>query len=383
MHIGFNAHLLSAARTYRAAGIKIYIHNLLLNITELDRQIRYTVFLSDRRALADHPSLQLELSHLPTTTSPVARILWEQLVQPIEVIRLGIDLLHSLAFVQPLLRPCLSVVTIHDLSFILFPASFRRLNRLYLSHLTRLSVKEADMVIAVSQNTKRDLVRLFGLDEEKVCVIYHGTNESFQPIASHPLENFRKRRGLPESFILFVGTMEPRKNLERLLEAFAQVKKDSKLPHKLVIAGPRGWFSEKTLAAAERLGLEDEVLFSGYIPQKELPFWYNAAQAFVYPSLYEGFGLPVMEAMACGVPVITSNTSSLPEVVGEAGVKIDPYSVEELSRALQEVLTNKDLRSALIDKGLAQAKKFSWRKAAQETLAAYERAIERGGKSRV
>jgi glycosyltransferase involved in cell wall biosynthesis len=374
MHIGLNAHLLSLAETYRGAGINWYIRNLLTHLPRVDHDNCYTAFIGERGF--NNSGLALKLSRLPTSR-PVVRIFWEQVVQPFALRKERVDLLHALAFVAPLLSPCPSVVTIYDLSFLIYPDSFKRSKRFYLDLFTRLSARKARRIIAISDSTKRDVVRLLGVSPDKVGVVYCGIGEAFRPLDEDQVAAFRSKRGLPERFILFVGTIEPRKNVTRLIEAFADLR-FAICDLRLVIGGAKGWFYEDVFARVEELGLEGEVMFPGYIPVSELPLWYNAAELFVYPSLYEGFGLPPLEAMACGTPVVTANTSSLPEVVGEAGLTVDPLDVEGLAEAMRRVLGDEALRQEMRERGLQRAKGFSWTKTALETVQVYRRAM--GGK---
>jgi glycosyltransferase involved in cell wall biosynthesis len=381
LHIGLNAHLLSMGESYRGAGINRYIYNLLITLPVVDPNNRYTAFLGERR-FSTNLALSLRFSRI-STVRPEVRILWEQFVQPFALRKEEIDLLHSMAFVTPLVSPCPSVVTIYDLSFALFPEGLKRNKRLYLSLFTPISARRARLVIAISESTKRDIVRLFGITPEKVEVVYLGICENFRPLPEEEVEAFRKKRGLPERFILFVGTIEPRKNLTRLIEAFSLLSPLSPLPFPfsplpLVIVGAKGWLYEEVFAKVEELGLEREVIFPGYIPWGELPLWYNAATIFVYPSLYEGFGLPPLEAMACGTPVIASNASSLPEVVGDAGILVSPGDVDGLAEAMKLLLSDETLREDLSRRGLRRAKGFSWEKTAEKTVQVYLRALHGG-----
>lgn len=369
-HIGLNAHLLSLAHTYRGAGINWYIHNLLLNLALVDQENQYTVFLNDRR-FPPNSGLILRPSRLPTA-QPLVRIGWEQLIQPFVLWQEKIDLLHSMAFVTPLVSPCPSVVTVYDLSFVIFPQSFKYSRRFYLALFTRLSARKARRIITISESTKRDTVRLLGVSSEKVDVVYCGVDKTFHPLPDREIASFRQKRGLPERIILFVGTIEPRKNVARLIEAYSHLR-DERV--KLVIGGAKGWLYEEVFARVEELGLTGDVLFPGYIPPDELPLWYNAAELFVYPSLYEGFGLPPLEAMACGTPVITSNVSSLPEVIGEAGLTVDPIDSESLAEAMSRVLGDEALRQSMRERGLARANRFSWAKAARETVEVYRHTL--------
>ncbi len=372
IHVGLNAHLLSQAQTYRGAGIHWYIYNLLLNLALVDQENRYTVFLGDRHLLTNS-GLTLRTSRLPTT-HPLVRIGWEQLVQPFVLHQEKVDLLHSLAFVTPLLSSCPSVITIYDLSFLLFPQGFKCLKRLYLTAFTPPSARKARCIITISESTRRDTIRLLEVSPKKVDVVYCGVGKAFRPLSEREVASFRQKRGLPERFILFIGTIEPRKNVARLIEAYSRLG-DKQV--KLIVGGAKGWLYKEVFARVEELGLTDDVLFPGYIPSDELPLWYNAAELFVYPSLYEGFGLPPLEAMACGTPVITSNVSSLPEVVGEAGLTVDPTDSEGLAEAMNQVLGDKALRQSMRERGLARASLFSWTKAARETIKVYRRALSR------
>jgi glycosyltransferase involved in cell wall biosynthesis len=301
IHVGVNAHLLSLAESYRSAGITWHIYHLLRYLPEADSQIDYTVFLSERRYVAA-PGVQVRLSRLPTHR-PWARIVWEQVAQPGAVSRAGVDLIHEPAFVGPLASACPFVVTIHDLSFLFYPQGFRTLNRLYLKLFTRWSVQRARRIIAVSESTKRDLVQHYGISPARIDVVYNGVDPSFRLLPAAEVAAFKAERGLPDRFILFVGTLEPRKNVVRLIESYAHLPK-ARPP--LMLVGGRGWLYDKIFARVEALNLADEIRFVGYIPAEDLCLWYNAADLFVYPSLYEGFGLPPLEAMACGTPVVTS-----------------------------------------------------------------------------
>jgi glycosyltransferase involved in cell wall biosynthesis len=377
--VGVNAHLLSLADSYRSAGINWYIYNLLCHLPDADPEIEYTVFLGERR-YQGRPGLRLARSRLPTHRPPV-RIFWEQALQPWAVRQAGVDLLHSPAFIAPLFTHCPSVITIHDLSFLLYPQNFRAGNRRYLRTLTRLSIGRARRVIAVSKSTRADLVRFYGLAPGKVDVVYNGADEAFRPLPAGEVAAFRQRQGLPPRFLLFVGTLEPRKNVVRLVEAYARLP-EGRPP--LMLVGGKGWLYDEMLSRVEELHLSDQVHFVGYVPAKELPLWYNAAELFVYPSLYEGFGLPALEAMACGTPVITSTASSLPEVVGAAGLRVDPTDVLALADALARVLGDEAKQEKMRIEGLDQARQFSWQKAARCTVETYRCALAAaGGDARV
>jgi len=381
MRIALNAHLLSFAATYRGAGISRSIANLLRGLQVVDAENEYTVFLGTRQVPAGvfaAPNFHPAMSLLPTAWPP-ARILWEQVVQPVELARRRSQLLHALAYVLPLAWSGPSVVTVYDLSFWRTPERFPAAQRLYLSTLTRLAVRRAARVIAISQSTQRDVVELLGAPADRVRVVPLAIEDEFRPVTdTAALADLRRRRDLPEHMILYVGTLEPRKNLVTLLEAYARCRGDaspgSPLPP-LVLAGGKGWGYEAIFAAVERLGLGEAVLFPGFVPHGELPLWYSAADVLVYTSLYEGFGLPVLEALACGTPVITSNVSSLPEVAGEAGLLVDPTDAAALAEALRQVWGDADLRREMRTRGLAQAARFSLTALGRQTRNVYQEAV--------
>jgi glycosyltransferase involved in cell wall biosynthesis len=369
-HVAINAHLLSGRASYRSAGVHQYICHLLRHLKQADDGLRYTVLLGDGSLPSDAVLAALH-SRWPTGKAPV-RVLWEQLVQPWVLRRIGADLVHGPVFIGPVCAPCPVVVTIHDLSFIRFPEMFRPANRLYLTVLTRLSARRARRLIAVSAHAAAETTRLLGIPSQRIDVIYHGVDPMFRPLPGEVLASFRRRRGLPERFVLFVGTLEPRKNLVRLVDAFARVGDSGTA---LVLAGGKGWLYDELFARVEALGLCERVIFPGFVMSEELPLWYNAATALAYPSVYEGFGLPVLEAQACGTPVLTSNVSSLPEAAGNAALMVDPYDVEALAAELSRLLADATLRQELRERGIGHAEQFSWSRTAQETACVYRRAL--------
>jgi glycosyltransferase involved in cell wall biosynthesis len=375
-HVAIDAHLLSGQAGYRSAGVHQYIYHLLRHLGQADDRLRYTVLLGEGVLLPDFALTSLQSRW--STSRAAVRVAWEQLVQPWVLHRIGADLVHGPVFVGPLLAHCPVIVTIHDLSFIRFPDLFRPVNRLYLTVLTRLSARCARRLIAVSAHAAAESTRLLGVPRERVDVVYHGVDPVFRPLPADEIAAFRRRRGLPERFVLFVGTLEPRKNLVRLVEAFARIR-DSRVG--LVLAGGKGWLYDDLFARVEALGLDEEIVFPGYVMNDELPLWYNAATVFGYPSVYEGFGLPVLEAQACGTPVLTSNISSLPEAAGDGALMVDPYDVEALAAGLDRLLEDERLRYELRERGLAHARQFSWPHTARETACVYRRAMAEGGKT--
>ena len=370
-HVGLNAHLLSGEETYRSAGVHQYIRHLLLHLPQAG--CRLTALLGpDSPQVAD--GYGVERASWPTHR-PLGRITWEQLAQPAALRRIEADLAHGPVFVGPLMASCPFVVTLHDLSFFRFPHLFHPAKRLYLRALTRLSVRRARRVIAVSQHAAEEAERLLGMDPAKVDVVYHGVDPRFHPRSGEEVAAFKARQGLPERVVLFLGTLEPRKNLVRLVEAFHQLDAPDVA---LVLAGGRGWYDEEIFACVERLNLEERVLFPGYVPEEALPLWYNAATVFAYPSLYEGFGMPVTEAQASGVPTLTSDQSSLPEAAGDGALLVDPTDVDAMADGLRRLLANVALREDLRQRGMAHAARFTWQQMAVETAQVYRRALEGG-----
>lgn len=371
-HIAINAHLLSGQAGYRSAGMHHYIYQLLCHLEQTD-DLRYTVLLGEGE-FPPNTSLSSLRSRWPTARVPV-RVLWEQLLQPWTLRQINADLVHGPVFVAPLLSTCPTVITIHDLSFIRLPHLFRPANRLYLTVMTRLCAQRARRLIAVSAHTAAESAKLLGAPMERIDVVYHGVDPIFRPLPNDEIEAFRQKQGLPERFILCVGTLEPRKNHTRLVEAFARMY-DGK--SKLVLVGGKGWLYDDVYAKVEALALKEAVAFQGYVTNEDLPLWYNAATVFAYPSLYEGFGMPILEAQACGTAVMTSTAPPLPETAGNAALLTNPHDVEDLAANLDRLLTDKSLRSELEAQGLAHARQFTWMRTAQQTAHVYRRALEKG-----
>jgi glycosyltransferase involved in cell wall biosynthesis len=367
-HVALNAQLLYGPASYRSAGIHHYMDCLLRRLPEAGPDLRYTVFAGAGRPAL--PGAAVRRTALPTAR-PWVRIFWEQCLQPLELLRLRPDLLHSLAFVSPLRSPVPTVVTVYDLSFKLMPERFPKAQRLYLSAFTARSCHRARRVLAISESTRSDLVKLFGVPRSKIDVAYPGVDSAFRPLPAAEVADFRAAHGLPERFILYLGTLEPRKNVDKLVQAFVEARRADPSLH-LVLAGGRGWWTDELFRLIESLDLAQAVHLPGYVPEAELPWWYNAAAAFVYPSSYEGFGIPVLEALACGRPVVTTTASSLPEAGGDAALLVPPGDVPALAAAIQQALARPPDEQA---RGLAHAAYFTWEATAAKTVAAYRLAL--------
>ncbi len=372
MHIALNAQLLNTVASYRSAGVSRYCAGLLRHLGETDDDLKFTAFVNEQEINA--PGINLNRSPLPLHR-PLARIAWEQAVLPLRLHSLHVDLVHGLVNVLPLATRVPGVVTVHDLSFLHGEDRRRRLKRAYLRRLCRASVQQARQVIAVSQQTADDLVRGFGVPAAKVCVIPNGVDPRFAPAAPEASRAFRTRKGLPPRFVLYVGTLEPRKNLAALVRAFVawqQAHPAQRGEIKLVLAGAMGWYADEIRAAVEEFNATTDVLFAGYVAEAELPDWYRAAELFVYPSRFEGFGLPVLEAMACGTPVLCSDIPALREVAADAALTFAPDDERALCDGLSRGLADAALRADLRARGLAQAAKFSWASTARETVGVYQ-----------
>nr|MCU0476175.1 glycosyltransferase family 4 protein [Anaerolineae bacterium] len=255
-----------------------------------------------------------------------------------------------------------------------FPQVLSAARRLYLRWFTPLSCQRARRVIAVSHSTARDLVDSFGIPPERIDVVHNGYDaDRFKPLPREQVEAFRRAKGLPDRFWLFVGTLEPRKNLVTLIDAYAQLPPNERLP--LVLGGGKGWLYDDIFAAIARHGLQDHIHAPGFLSSDDLPLWYNSAELFLYPSIYEGFGLPVLEAMACGTPALTTTASSLPEVAGDAARCLPPTSVEAWADALRAAYADSAWRAEAKQRGLAQAARFGWRTTADQTIATYKQAL--------
>jgi glycosyltransferase involved in cell wall biosynthesis len=286
------------------------------------------------------------------------------------------QLFHAAEHLLMPLRGVPTVLTVHDLIFRQTPEHHKPLNRWYLTSTMPLYCRRADHIIAVSETTRRDLIAAYHLPPEKITVIHEAADPRFQPQPPTGQDRVRAVYGLPEQFLLYVGTIEPRKNLERLLESWAPLYRLGECPP-LVIAGKRGWLSDGFFAALEASPARAGVILTGYVPDSDLAALYSAATAFIWPSLYEGFGLPPLEAMACGTPVLSSNASSMPEVVGDAAVLFNPGNADELRECLRSVVRSRALRRDLSLRGLARAATFSWQRTAEETLQIYDRYVPR------
>ena len=359
LHIAINAQLVSFSESYRNAGVSRYTYTLLLGLAELSTNQHYTVFVNPEEAAAARESplgaaaSRLELVPAGSRSrSPVRRVWWEQLLLARELDARGVQVFHSPVNVLPNRINCASIVTVHDLAFLRYPQYFRTSRRLYQRVFTKRSVQHATRVIAVSEATKRDLVELLQKRPESIDVVYPVIDDDFKPcLDGARLRAFRARHQLPDRFILFLGTLEPRKNITGLLEAYARLRLLAPDAPQLVIAGAKGWYFDAIFERVRTLGLDAHITFAGYVSREEQPLWYAASELFVYPSLYEGFGMPVAEALACGTPTITSNVSSLPEAGGPVARQVSALDPDALAYAMHSSLVDETARPRTLVEG--------------------------------
>lgn len=281
--------------------------------------------------------------------------------------RIRADVYHGVYWIRWWALPCPTLLTVHDLSFVSFPQGFKPHERWVYANIIRLCARAADHLTTISHFSKKELVERWHLPPEKVTVTYLGTDARFLP---------GKDQGeTPEPYLLAVGNLHPRKNLRRLIEAFVLLKQRHALPHKLRIVGQKAWLFDDVFESVRRHGMENDVVFTGYLSDEEVVETYRRADVTIYPSLYEGFGFPPLEAMASGCPVVCSTAASIPEVAGDAAVMVDPTSVEGIAEGIHRLISDEELRRTLIERGFAQAKKFTWEQCAVETVEAYGRVI--------
>jgi len=393
MTIGIDIRMLArGART----GVEEYTINLLSNMLCLDKNVKYKLFYNGYQKMELNydwlklPNVELMQFRMPNRVLDISSHFLNH--PKLDKLLKGVDLFFSPhIFLSSVSGKCKTVTTFHDLSFEMYP-EFYSAGKSYwhFSVNPKKQAEKADRIIAVSQSTKDDLVKFYGIESSKIKVIYSGVDDESKIVDSElRILEVRKKYNLPEKYILYLGTLEPRKNIIGLIKAFELFKKrnppsplfqrGSCVPSlskgvrgisgvKLVIAGSKGWLYKDIFKVANSSFVKDDIIFAGFINDQDKPILYNSAELFVYPSFYEGFGFPPLEAMLCGVPVITSNFSSLPEAVGDAAVMVDPYNLDELAEAMQMVLADDKLRNILIQKGFERVKKFNWKKCAEETL---------------
>ena len=338
-------------------GFGFYVKNLIDNLNKIDPKNEYILLA---------PPTEKDFS------TP-QRFIWDQFKVPYQARKVKADILHQPCFSAPIFYGGKIVITVHDLISMHFPKNLPLASRMFYSKWMPFSYRSADKIIAISYDTKKDIMARLHIPEEKIKVIHSAVSPVFQEIKDEVfLKKIKDKYKTSDKFILDVGTLEPRKNLPFLVRAYNLAVKKAQISHNLVLSGKKGWYYDDLFSLIKDLNLEDRVIFTGYVAEEDLPGLYNAADLFAFPSLYEGFGFPPLEAMACGTPVISSNTSSLPEVVGEAGILLAPENEQIWADKMIEVIQNQVLKQKMKENGLNQAKKFSWEETAQKTIAVYQ-----------
>jgi len=377
MLIGIDA---SRAVSARPTGTEIYSQRLIEALLAIDSPHRFRLYLRSTPPAGAFPGADLRVIPFPR--------LWTHLRLSWEMTRRPPDALFVPAHVLPLSHPRASLVTVHDLGYLHFPETHPWQQRLYLDLSTRWNARTAAHLLADSQATKADLVTRYNTPPEKITVVYPGRDETLAPVHNPAtIEAVKARYGITGDYFLYLGTLQPRKNLSRLITAFATLEPGTVL----VLAGKRGWLYKDLLAQVRRLslegpalsgvegpalsGAEGRVLFPGYVPDEDKAALLSGALAFAFPSLYEGFGLPVLEAQACGCPVITSTTSSLPEVVRDAALLVDPSDTAAIAAGMQRIATDHVLRETLTERGFTNVRRFSWAACAQSVLSVIEQFV--------
>ena len=371
MHIAIDAHSVGSG----LAGVETYITNLIEALAASGEANRYTLYVTKGRAgdrfagRWPHVSVRRTLPHTPFVRIPVTF--------PVELRRHPADLLH-VQFTAPPFAPCPVVATIHDLSFEHLPETFNRRSWMQLRLTVRRTARTAAHIITPSEFSRRDLIETYNVAPERVSVTLAAAAPHFRPAAPEAVAEAQRRYGIDRDYVLAVGSIQPRKNLVRLVRAYSDLRRrrsHDKLPQ-LVLVGKRAWLYGETLRAVEQSGVAPDVIFTGYVPERDLPALYSGALCFVYPSYFEGFGLPALEAMQCGAAVVAGDRTSLPEVVGDAGLLVDPFDEDAIGAAVSSLIDDGELRARLGARGRERAALFSWTETARQTLRVYEQAIK-------
>lgn len=372
MRIAFDGTTLTPGRT----GVGYYTEHLLQHLArEVESTGDELIVVSNQRIDTARP-LPPHVRVHEGRRFPL-RVAWMQLLAGRVIDDLRADVAHFTNGMLPLGTSAARVVTIHDVSLTLYPECHPVRRRVINRPLVAVAARVADAVVAVSESARHDLRAFHRIPDERISVVHEAAGPAFRPVSDARVRaRIRMRYGLPERFILYVGAIEPRKNLRRLVDGFAAARRQG-IEHELVCVGPYGWASRDLYERVDHLGLGRQVHFTGYVPVEDLPVIYSLADVFVFPSIYEGFGLPVIEAMACGAPVVTANTSSLAEIAAGAAETIDPHDEDALTAALVSLVRDRGRREELSRLGLARAREFSWTRTARETLAIYNRLVAR------
>ena len=368
MHIAIDAHSVGA----RLGGNETYASNLIEALAEIDTVNRYTLYVTKKEAVERFDNrwsnfqIRLTLPHTPLVRVP--------LTLSVELRRRPVDILH-VQYTSPLFTPCPVVNTIHDLSFEHLPETFKRRSWRQMRLTIRRSAQRAAHIITDSEYSRNDILTTYNLPPDRVTTTPLAASSRFKPVLDHAeIDRVRKKYGIDGNYILTVGSIQPRKNMPRLIRAYAHLCHEANLKPmpKLVVTGKRAWLFEDTLDAAENSSVRGRIVFTGYVPEVDLPVLYSAAKCFVYPSYFEGFGIPTLEAMRCGTPTIAGDRTCFPEIVGDAGLLVDPFDEHSIAEGIRKVIFDERLHQELRERGLHRAGLYDWRDTARKTLQVYE-----------
>lgn len=371
-NILINALLLNA----NYSGVQYSIEYFIEALSRLSsKEFKFTVLISKNFKGKLIETSSLTLKRVPFDSSNrVKRVLYENFILPNLLVKGGFDLYHSPGYTLPYFSSIKSIITVHDLIALDFPELCQNETAIYFSAVLSQAIKKSTKIIAVSKKVKEDILQRFPqIGSEKIQVIYNGVHSRFKRVNDfEKLITIKRKYNLPDKYLFFVGNLEPKKNLVRIIEAFCKLKEHNRIEHKLIIAGQKGWKFSSIFKCVESVVWCNDICFLDYVDEDELPSLYSLAEVLVFPSLYEGFGLPVLEAMSCGCPVIVSNKGALPEISGGFCPEVNPYSVRDLALAIIAVIENQDLKNNLVEKGYVWSKSFTWKNTAEKTLELYE-----------
>ncbi len=352
-----------------------YIVELVNGVPKNDKQNKYIIYMSkENKSFFNITEENIEIKKIHTIfSSPIGKIIWEQFFLPFSLWNNKIDIYHAPGFVLPILRLSKTrfIVTIADMTFFSHPQYHTFLKQYYFQLMIPLSLGRADKIIAISENTKKDIIKITKINPDKIKIVYLAVDHIFTSKREKMDIKILEKYNIQKPYILFVGMLEPRKNLPTLLKAFAKIKQTKQSNLSLVIVGKKGWLYDEIFALVNKLKLQSKVIFTGYIPDLDLPALYRSAMCLVYPSFYEGFGIPIVEAMACGCPVVTSNNSSMQEIAGSAAIMIDPNNINEITESMVIYISDVDERKKRSKLGYREAKKFTWKQMVNKTLDVY------------
>lgn len=365
------------ANVSNRVGVGRYAYELLLQLKNQiskikEQRVKCIVYLKDIPR-TDLPEGTVEWNY--KIVGP--KRFWTQIGLPLQLLTASKkpEIFFTPSHYAPRFSSCPTVISIMDLSYIYYPEMFNKHDLYQLVHWTKYSVKNAKKILTISESTKKDIIKHYGKDAEDIIVTYPGYDRDKFKISNDKLQinKVKSKYNINDNYILYVGTLQPRKNIVRLIEAFAAIVKDEKIMSKnaelqLVIGGKKGWLYDQIFESSKKLGVNERIVFTDFIDDDDLPALYNGALMYVLPSLYEGFGIPVVEAMACGCPVVVSHVSSLPEIVGDAGLLVDPTDTEDIAYAIKRLLLEDKLKKDLVEKGFKQIQKFSWDICGEKTL---------------